>query len=272
MARRRPAPAAVAADRRRPPASSGAAAERRRRWQRRRPRPTEHAGRRHPGPRQPRRRAARQEPPEHDRATARCSSPTSCSPTPTGRPGASSSCATTRSLLHLRLENFRDYDLHFVTPIVIGPGDIARPQPRLRDRPAIRRSSTPGTCGPEAGRAPRRCPRAGAGAGRRRAADARPHARVTAPTRSRHRRPGHRPRRAGRHARRADAARVPHDGRRLPERAVLDALDLGQRPLRRVLVRRHRTSSVADRAPPRPASSSATWTPDARSGCRSRPA
>ncbi|HEY6569144.1 MAG TPA: hypothetical protein VIZ22_02590 [Candidatus Limnocylindrales bacterium] len=26
------------------------------------------------------------------------------------------------SLLHLRLENFRDYDLHFVTPIVIAPG------------------------------------------------------------------------------------------------------------------------------------------------------
>ena len=26
-------------------------------------------------------------------------------------------------LMRLRLENFRDYDLHFVTPIVIGPTD-----------------------------------------------------------------------------------------------------------------------------------------------------
>ena len=26
-------------------------------------------------------------------------------------------------LLQLRLENFRDYDLHFVTPVVIGPDD-----------------------------------------------------------------------------------------------------------------------------------------------------
>lgn len=40
-----------------------------------------------------------------------------------GREGALVLLRNTTPLLQLRLENFRDYDLHFVTPIVIGPGD-----------------------------------------------------------------------------------------------------------------------------------------------------
>ena len=42
---------------------------------------------------------------------------------PTGATGSVDIKRDDTSLLHLRLENFRDYDLHFVTPIVIGPGE-----------------------------------------------------------------------------------------------------------------------------------------------------
>ncbi len=42
---------------------------------------------------------------------------------PNGAEGALVILRNNVSLLQLRLENFRDYDLHFVTPIVIGPAD-----------------------------------------------------------------------------------------------------------------------------------------------------
>lgn len=42
---------------------------------------------------------------------------------PNGREGALVILRDTTPLLQLRLENFRDYDLHFVTPIVFAPGD-----------------------------------------------------------------------------------------------------------------------------------------------------
>ena len=79
----------------------------------------EHAGRRDPGPRQPRRRAPRpartrtvdvRRHPVPDRLRVL---------QPQRAPRARSWCSRNDTpLLQLRLENFRDYDLHFVTPIV----------------------------------------------------------------------------------------------------------------------------------------------------------
>lgn len=43
---------------------------------------------------------------------------------PNGREGAVVVLRNDVPLMRLRLENFRDYDLHFVTPIVIGPKDV----------------------------------------------------------------------------------------------------------------------------------------------------
>ena len=42
---------------------------------------------------------------------------------PNGQNGALVVLRNTTPLMRLRLENFRDYDVHFVTPIVIGPKD-----------------------------------------------------------------------------------------------------------------------------------------------------
>jgi hypothetical protein len=42
---------------------------------------------------------------------------------PNGQEGAVVVSRNNVPLMRLRLENFRDYDLHFVTPIVIGPTD-----------------------------------------------------------------------------------------------------------------------------------------------------
>ena len=42
---------------------------------------------------------------------------------PNGAEGALVVLRNDTPLLQLRLENFRDYDLHFVTPIVVGPDD-----------------------------------------------------------------------------------------------------------------------------------------------------
>jgi hypothetical protein len=42
---------------------------------------------------------------------------------PNGRSGAIIVLRNDTELMRLRLENFRDYDVHFVTPIVIGPED-----------------------------------------------------------------------------------------------------------------------------------------------------
>ena len=42
---------------------------------------------------------------------------------PQGAEGTLSVLRNTTPLLSLQLGNFRDYDLHFVTPIVISPGD-----------------------------------------------------------------------------------------------------------------------------------------------------
>jgi hypothetical protein len=42
---------------------------------------------------------------------------------PNGRSGAAVVLRNGTPLMRLRLENFRDYDIHFVTPIVIGPRD-----------------------------------------------------------------------------------------------------------------------------------------------------
>ena len=42
---------------------------------------------------------------------------------PNGAEGAIVVLRNDTPLLQLRLENFRDYDLHFVTPIVLGPDD-----------------------------------------------------------------------------------------------------------------------------------------------------
>ncbi len=42
---------------------------------------------------------------------------------PNGQEGAIVVSRNAVPLMRLRLENFRDYDLHFVTPIVIGPTD-----------------------------------------------------------------------------------------------------------------------------------------------------
>ncbi len=45
---------------------------------------------------------------------------------PNGRQGAIVVLRNDTQLMRLRLENFRDYDVHFVTPIVIGAGDQLR--------------------------------------------------------------------------------------------------------------------------------------------------
>jgi hypothetical protein len=45
---------------------------------------------------------------------------------PNGRQGAIVVLRNDTQLMRLRLENFRDYDVHFVTPIVIGEGDQLR--------------------------------------------------------------------------------------------------------------------------------------------------
>jgi hypothetical protein len=42
---------------------------------------------------------------------------------PNGQEGAIVVLRNDTQLMRLRLENFRDYDVHFVTPIVVGPGD-----------------------------------------------------------------------------------------------------------------------------------------------------
>jgi hypothetical protein len=42
---------------------------------------------------------------------------------PNGQEGAVVVSRNSTQLMRLRLENFRDYDLHFVTPIVVGPND-----------------------------------------------------------------------------------------------------------------------------------------------------
>jgi len=42
---------------------------------------------------------------------------------PNGQEGALVVLRNDTQLMRLRLENFRDYDVHFVTPIVFGPGD-----------------------------------------------------------------------------------------------------------------------------------------------------
>jgi hypothetical protein len=55
---------------------------------------------------------------------------------PSGAEGALVLLRNSSELLRLRLENFRDYDLHFVTPIVIAPGDSLN----------LSRSCTSGTC------------------------------------------------------------------------------------------------------------------------------
>ena len=70
---------------------------------------------------------------------------------PNGAEGALVVLRNDTPLLQLRLENFRDYDLHFVTPIVDRARRRAEPLARPARSPgrAIPRSSTPGTCGPE---------------------------------------------------------------------------------------------------------------------------
>jgi hypothetical protein len=55
---------------------------------------------------------------------------------PSGAEGALVLLRNSSELLRLRLENFRDYDLHFVTPIVIAAGDSLN----------LSRSCTSGTC------------------------------------------------------------------------------------------------------------------------------
>ena len=54
---------------------------------------------------------------------------------PNGAEGAIVVLRNATPLIQLRLENFRDYDLHFVTPIVIGPNDALEPLAGVRISP-----------------------------------------------------------------------------------------------------------------------------------------
>ena len=270
--RPQPAPAvAAAAPHPRRPAPRAA---RRRAVVPHRPAPSGVAHRHHPGPRQPDRRPPRHEQPGvhahrhavHHRLRVL---------EPERAPRARSTVSRNDTpLLSLQLANFRDYDLHFVTPIVIGPGEQLNAQRELHQRRSVRPVAVllgvPAALRPEA----RRVAAVALGLALLIPAPSGPPPvgrRGTDPARSCRRRTS-----------RADPARrTPRcppppgstdprlaAGRRwLPEQLVRRAVDLRRRPVRRVRVVGLRTSSAA---PPGTAPVPAVFVRDRQKGKTSR--